>query len=72
MATVRTTPPRPQPVDEGIPPLEQGDHLDQKTFHARYEAMPEHVRAELVQGVVYMTGATGTHAGDIHGESSPG
>jgi Uma2 family endonuclease len=37
-----------------LPPLEQGDHLDQKTFHARYEAMPEGVRAELIGGVVYM------------------
>lgn len=36
------------------PPLENGDHLDQKTFHARYEAMPEDYRAELIGGVVYM------------------
>src|SRR5262249_24922032 len=35
-------------------PLENGDHLDQKTFHERYEAMPEHVRAELIGGIVYM------------------
>jgi len=31
-----------------------GDHLDQKTFHERYEAMPE-VRAELIGGIVYMS-----------------
>lgn len=37
-----------------LPPLENGDHLDQKTFHERYEAMPEHVRAELIGGIVYM------------------
>lgn len=37
-----------------IPPLEMGDHLDQKTFHERYEAMPEGTRAELIGGVVYM------------------
>src|SRR5438105_1116108 len=43
-------PPRPRT----LPPLENGDHLDQKTFHARYEAMPEHCRAELIEGVVYM------------------
>jgi Uma2 family endonuclease len=42
------------PRAEPIPPLEPGDHLDQKTFHKRYEAMPEHVRAELIEGVVYM------------------
>jgi Putative restriction endonuclease len=38
-----------------IPPLENGDHLDQKTFHERYAAMPEHVRAELIGGVVFMS-----------------
>jgi Uma2 family endonuclease len=37
-----------------LPPLENGDQLDQKTFHARYEAMPEHCRAELIGGIVYM------------------
>ncbi len=37
-----------------LPPLENGDHLDQKTFHARYEAMPEDCRAELIGGIVYM------------------
>jgi Uma2 family endonuclease len=36
-----------------LPPLENGDHLDQPTFHARYEAMPEDCRAELVGGIVY-------------------
>jgi Uma2 family endonuclease len=37
-----------------LPPLENGDHLDQPTFHARYEAMPDHVKAELIEGVVYV------------------
>ena len=37
---------------EELPPLENGAHLDQPTFHARYEAMAEHVRAELIGGVV--------------------
>ncbi|MBI2480657.1 MAG: hypothetical protein HYV60_19140, partial [Planctomycetia bacterium] len=35
-------------VNAPIPPLEPGDHLDQKTFHVRYEAMPEDVKAELI------------------------
>lgn len=35
-------------------PLETGDHLDQKSFHARYEAMPSDTKAELIGGVVYM------------------
>jgi Uma2 family endonuclease len=34
--------------------LENGDRLDQKTFHARYEAMPEGIRAELIGGIVHM------------------
>jgi hypothetical protein len=38
-----------------IPPLENGDRLDQKTFHERYEAMPKIVRAELIGGIVYMS-----------------
>lgn len=37
-----------------IPKLESGDRLTQKEFHRRYEAMPKHVRAELIKGVVYM------------------
>ncbi len=38
---------------EKLPPLEPGDHLDQRTFHTRYEAMPESTRAELIAGIVY-------------------
>jgi Uma2 family endonuclease len=59
MATIRTTP-RPGSSDEGLPPLVPGERLDQKTFHARYEAMPEDVRAELIQGVVSMPSPLGT------------
>lgn len=44
---------RPNPK-EGLPPLQNGDHLDQATFHERYEAMPG-VRAELIEGIVYMS-----------------
>ena len=36
-----------QPTEARLPPLENGERLDQKTFHARYEAMPEGIRAEL-------------------------
>jgi Uma2 family endonuclease len=39
---------------KALPPLENGDQLDQKTFHARYEAMPEDCRAELIGGIVYL------------------
>jgi Uma2 family endonuclease len=37
-----------------LPPLENGDRLDQPTFHARYEAMPEDTRAELIGGIVFL------------------
>jgi Uma2 family endonuclease len=37
-----------------FPPLVNGQHLDQPSFHERYEAMPEGTWAELVGGVVYM------------------
>lgn len=47
MATLTHT----QPIVT-LPPLEAGDHLDQPTFHERYEAMPPDFRAELIGGVV--------------------
>jgi Uma2 family endonuclease len=51
-----------------IPPLENGDHLDQKTFHERYEAMPPGTRAELIGGVVFIMPSPQKIA---HGESEP-
>jgi len=48
MSTVKRAP------TEVLPLLEAGQHLDQPTFHERYEAMPPETRAELVGGVVYM------------------
>src|SRR5476649_1185237 len=49
-----TTAIRYEDATEKLPPLENGDHLDQKTFHERYKAMASHVRAELIGGIVYM------------------
>jgi len=40
-----------------IPPLEPGDRLSREEFLRRYEAMPEHVKAERIEGVVYMPAA---------------
>jgi hypothetical protein len=40
--------------DQFIPPLENGDRLSRAEFERRYEAMPSHVKAELIEGVVYM------------------
>jgi Uma2 family endonuclease len=55
VTTVREAAPIPNPELAEVPPLENGDRLDQKTFHERYEAMPENVKAELIGGVVYMS-----------------
>ncbi|HEX5271652.1 MAG TPA: Uma2 family endonuclease [Gemmataceae bacterium] len=71
-----------QPRTRALPPLENGDHLDQKTFHARYEAMPEACRAELIGGIVYMVSPQkGSHSEahqltvrwlDEYAEATPG
>jgi Uma2 family endonuclease len=37
-----------------IPPLENGDRLTREEFERRYEAMPEKVKAELIEGIVFM------------------
>ena len=50
-----------------LPPLVPGERLDRATFHARYEAMPPRTRAELINGVVYMTSPLGID----HGGTGP-
>jgi Uma2 family endonuclease len=39
--------------------LVEGQRLDQPTFHALYEAMPPGIRAELIDGVVFMPSPVG-------------
>ncbi len=51
---------------KALPPLMNGDHLDQKTFHARYEAMPSDCRAELIGGIVYMSSPQKSRHGRYH------
>jgi hypothetical protein len=59
MSTVRRA-----PTKSSLPPLEAGQHLDQPTFHERYEAMPPETRSELVGGVVYLPSPMrGDHGG---------
>lgn len=38
-----------------IPVLENGDTLSRREFERRYQAMPEDILAELIEGVVYLT-----------------
>jgi hypothetical protein len=40
-----------------IPPLENGDRLSRVEFERRYAAMPPDCKAELIQGIVYMSAA---------------
>ena len=53
-ATVAETPVEP------MPPLEAGDHLDQKTFHERYKAMPRGSARRIDRG-------SGLHAVAVEG-----
>jgi len=48
------------------PVLVEGEHLDQPEFHRRYEAMPPGIKAELIDGVVYMPSPLGFDHGDSH------
>src|SRR5437588_8539088 len=38
-----------------IPPLRNGDRFSVKEYMRRYKATPEGFRAELIEGVVYVT-----------------
>lgn len=60
-----TAPPTRSTVPD-LPPLRAGERLDQKTFHARYELMPEKVKAELIGGIVYMPSPLSADHGDPH------
>src|SRR6516165_8685655 len=68
--STKITSKRPRAVSSAnglaLPLLENGDHLDQKTFHERYEAMPEGTRAELIGGIVYMASPLKRPHGKIH------
>lgn len=49
-----------------IPPLESGDRLTRAEFERRYEATPEHFKAELIEGVVYVASPVRAFHGDPH------
>jgi hypothetical protein len=50
----RIASPRRQPHDQRIPPLENGDRLTRDEFERRYNAMPDCIKAELIEGIVHM------------------
>ncbi|MBE0612008.1 MAG: Uma2 family endonuclease [Dehalococcoidia bacterium] len=47
-----------------IPRLENGDRLTVAEFERRYEAMPDEKKAELIEGVVYLSSPVSTRHGD--------
>jgi hypothetical protein len=49
-----------------IPALENGDHLSLEEFERRYNAMPAEVRAELIEGRVFMAPAV-----SLNGHGTP-
>ena len=52
-----------RPIRTAVPPLVEGQRIDQAEFHRRYEAMPPETRAELIDGVVFMPGPVGPEHG---------
>lgn len=58
MSTISSQPvhsPVPTFTDQ-VPPLHSGDRLTIAEFERRYNATPKHIRAELVEGIVYVMG----------------
>jgi len=49
-----------------IPPLQQGDRLTRSEFLKRYAAMPPNVKAERIEGIVYMPAAA--VSAEFHGQ----
>ena len=56
--------PRPRP----IPTLSNGDRLDAGEFMRRYAAMPAAIKAELIEGVVYMASPVSVFHGNPHAD----
>ena len=54
------------PKTTTLQPLIAGEHLDQWTFHERYEAMSPQSRAELIGGIVFIPLRLGSDHGDEH------
>jgi Uma2 family endonuclease len=47
-------------------PVYNGDRMTQPEFHRVYDSMAEDVKAELVEGVVYMASPVGLEHGQLH------
>jgi Uma2 family endonuclease len=51
-----------------VPPLESGDRMTRFEFERRYEASLPSVRAELIEGVVYVSSPVSLAHGDDHSD----
>ena len=49
-----SVPRRSMPLSNGAPLLENGDCMKQPEFHRRYLDCPDHIKFELIGGIVYM------------------
>ena len=54
----------PKSSAEYVPMLESGDRLTLAEFERRYEAMPDDRKAELIEGVVYMSSPVSLEHGE--------
>lgn len=61
-----TSPISPAASKRRIPPLAQGDRLTRSEFLQRYAAMPANVKAERIEGMVYMPAAA--VSAEFHGD----
>lgn len=57
-----------QPKRQSVPPLASGDRLTRTEFERRYEATPEHFKAELIEGVVYVASPVRAFHGIPHAD----
>lgn len=53
-----------------VPPFQDGDVLDQPTFHSLYETTPSGFRAELIEGIVHMASPVQLRHGGPSGKVS--
>ena len=62
MATVQEAAPTPSEEQQ----LHNGDRMSREEFHRIYEATPEHFRAELIGGIVYVASPLRIRHGNNH------
>lgn len=65
MATIDMLPRAASAPNSTLPPLESGDRLTRREFERRYSAMPVDLKAELIEGRVYVASPVRL---DMHGE----